>query len=545
MAPGFDNGFWGFGVAILDALGQAVDWVSESVAGMSVGSDGVQVSLTWNKPADMDLSVTDPNGLWIDFEQRLAGSGALDLDSNALCVIDNKNAENISWQPGKEPTGIYQVRVNLYDGCGQDLITWRLTARFCGKTETYTGTVLATDADKSGEGEVVTQFTVDCTQVVQGTVIREKIFDVSKPGIRELDFVPYAPIRVKTASGITTLAQGVTDNKGKYDLRFGNLDQGDYYLEVEASWVDPTTNEVRARVGEQSGSQAYRAQSEVISGAGEMVQTVNPRIHVEDKSGAFNILHGIRNGYSWVTKNASITKATSLGPLWGRWEMGKKSPGTDADAEGGSYQWQDAVFVNGFASMPTEWSDSAISHEFMHYVVSQLSFSPLPGGPHHIDKQIPPRLAFSEGLATAFGQDALGSSMYYNVTPNFSWNRDLEPGPGPASRGTLDDPNTPVNETGLHTGMVNEMAVGAILWDLLDPANEAYDKVQERQFTLAAVFEHLQGLTYTDRDNNGIELVDFVDALRTWCPTNIDSSLKCITEEFKFPYDYPAGVACK
>lgn len=103
------------------------------------------VSLEWDTQADVDLLVTDPEGIQIgpkdinSYEPPPPGEppdppdawqqgGILDLDSNSGCVIDGIRRENAVWtQP--PPSGHYVVHVALTRPCGEERASFRVTVR--------------------------------------------------------------------------------------------------------------------------------------------------------------------------------------------------------------------------------------------------------------------------------------------------------------------------------------------------------------------------------------------------------------------------------
>ena len=91
------------------------------------------LSLSWDRPVDLDLRVRTPSGKLVDHEHpstidqeepitaadlREDGVGLLDRDSNAACRIDGLNRENLIWRTAPEP-GAYLVYAGLSDACGQ------------------------------------------------------------------------------------------------------------------------------------------------------------------------------------------------------------------------------------------------------------------------------------------------------------------------------------------------------------------------------------------------------------------------------------------
>jgi hypothetical protein len=105
------------------------------------------VSLAWDTDADLDLHVVDGNGveIWARNPNSwlpVAGAppdpnawkqgGLLDADSNARCVIDGRDQENVVWQ-ATPPSGHYLVRVDTFSLCGQAGARWTVEARLEGK----------------------------------------------------------------------------------------------------------------------------------------------------------------------------------------------------------------------------------------------------------------------------------------------------------------------------------------------------------------------------------------------------------------------------
>jgi hypothetical protein len=112
--PGFD---WVIGVGSGDSIGA---YTIMPVSVIAVGTGDVQISLSWNTAADVDLHVVDPAGEEIFYAHRdSASGGALDLDSNAACGSDGPRNENITWPVGGAPDGTYAILVDYWSACDQ------------------------------------------------------------------------------------------------------------------------------------------------------------------------------------------------------------------------------------------------------------------------------------------------------------------------------------------------------------------------------------------------------------------------------------------
>jgi hypothetical protein len=96
------------------------------------------LSLSWDTPVNLDLIVQDPLGRTIGgavtaltADGGIPASSAaanvfLDRDSNANCVIDNIDREDIVWQTSP-PKGEYEVWVDLFSACHQAAVTFTVS----------------------------------------------------------------------------------------------------------------------------------------------------------------------------------------------------------------------------------------------------------------------------------------------------------------------------------------------------------------------------------------------------------------------------------
>jgi hypothetical protein len=90
-----------------------------NISAIEAAGGDIQVSVTWNTEADVDLHVVEPSGSEIYYGSPTSGSGGiLDIDANAACSTSSLTQENIGWNAGKAPSGTYIVRVDYWDSCG-------------------------------------------------------------------------------------------------------------------------------------------------------------------------------------------------------------------------------------------------------------------------------------------------------------------------------------------------------------------------------------------------------------------------------------------
>jgi hypothetical protein len=124
------------------------------VSVISVGTGDIQVNITWDSPADVDLHVIDPSGAEIYWAGKTSATGGqLDLDSNAGCSTDGPRAENIFWASGLiAPRGEYLVRVDHWSNCGAVLTNYVVTVNSKGKAPRVFQGVFTGKGDAGGKG---------------------------------------------------------------------------------------------------------------------------------------------------------------------------------------------------------------------------------------------------------------------------------------------------------------------------------------------------------------------------------------------------------
>jgi uncharacterized protein YfaP (DUF2135 family) len=118
-----------------------------TIASETPPSATLDVQLVWDTEADVDLHVTEPDGVTIwarninAYTPPPPGSsappgdpsqfGVLDQDSNASCVIDGRREENVYWTV-PPPHGHYVVHVDTWSLCGQPAARWHVAATMDG-----------------------------------------------------------------------------------------------------------------------------------------------------------------------------------------------------------------------------------------------------------------------------------------------------------------------------------------------------------------------------------------------------------------------------
>ncbi|MFO0683822.1 MAG: MopE-related protein [Sandaracinus sp.] len=82
-------------------------------------SGAVQITLSWDTGADIDLYVTDPSGFEINYAARESPTGGiLDHDARGACVPGTGTIENVYWSTPTPPRGEYYVALHYWGDCG-------------------------------------------------------------------------------------------------------------------------------------------------------------------------------------------------------------------------------------------------------------------------------------------------------------------------------------------------------------------------------------------------------------------------------------------
>ncbi len=150
-------------VSVQSATGDVSADASLPVASVVVGTGDLQISVSWDTPTDVDLVLLEPDSTLIYFADPLSDSGgALDLDSNANCELDNINNENITYENTIPPSGEYIIALSYYSACGVTGPTnYVVTLRYNGKTDTFSGVfVPADELNEDTEPTLITTFQI-------------------------------------------------------------------------------------------------------------------------------------------------------------------------------------------------------------------------------------------------------------------------------------------------------------------------------------------------------------------------------------------------
>ena len=255
----------------------------------------------------------------------------------------------------------------------------------------------------------------------------------------------------------------VTDANGKFEFRFcdddGFLnDELELYYRVCAEvWEGP--NKI-ARIEHTSERELYCWDSGAKDSEGGTVDfdVAVYRIN-QNQSQVFNIAHSLYWAWKYWNNNLGAGAPFFDRTVTVNWEGGKGNGSFYSDTRG-------VMVIAGDASSTDEWDDSVIMHEWGHFADHQFSCNQNPGGPH----TLPGNNTGMNGDKLSWGE---GFPDYYQSAA-----RTLMPGSGfPSFYIDVSGPTVDFEPTSNPVSQLNEGAVAALLWDVLDTANDGSDTI--------------------------------------------------------------------
>jgi hypothetical protein len=151
-------------------------------------SGSLQVTVTWDAAADVDLHLVEPNENEIFWAQPTSNTGGvLNVDSNPACFIDNINNENISYPNATPLTGEYIVRVDYFSSCSVERTNFVVTVNNNGQRNVFTGFFTGPgDFGADGAGREITRFTFtgNSAPSLRAPIFRRPGFEPSPEKIR-------------------------------------------------------------------------------------------------------------------------------------------------------------------------------------------------------------------------------------------------------------------------------------------------------------------------------------------------------------------------
>ena len=149
-------------VSAVDTGGAVGEPSCHVVINLPVDFGDVQVTVSWDTDADLDLHVADPTGHEVYFgADEVESGGVLDLFSGNCLRPDRRRNEHIAWSQGTPPPGRYEVRLSHYDSCDVEETSYVVRVYNHGTVSIFTGTFTGPGDDAArGTGRVITTFEV-------------------------------------------------------------------------------------------------------------------------------------------------------------------------------------------------------------------------------------------------------------------------------------------------------------------------------------------------------------------------------------------------
>ena len=148
-------------VSAVDSAGAVGQPTCHFVIGIPTDFSDVQVTVSWDTDADLDLHVADPTGHEVYFGSDEVESGGVLYPSSDGCEFDNIRNERIAWTAGTPPPGRYEVRLSHYLSCGAEETNYVVSVYNHGTVTTFTGTFTGPGEDNArGTGVMITTFHV-------------------------------------------------------------------------------------------------------------------------------------------------------------------------------------------------------------------------------------------------------------------------------------------------------------------------------------------------------------------------------------------------
>ena len=163
-------------ISVLAEDGTVTQVFTKEISYLVAGTGALQISLAFDNEKDVDLYVIRPDSLVIYYGNKGPGEydenyvysriWGLDIDSNAGCIIDSVNNENVFFPNGYVMSGTYQVWISMWSNCSpQERVThWGVTA-------TYQGNIIGVS---SGANPAAGVFAIDEPSCYLGEYIYEE-----------------------------------------------------------------------------------------------------------------------------------------------------------------------------------------------------------------------------------------------------------------------------------------------------------------------------------------------------------------------------------
>lgn len=315
--------------------------------------------------------------------------------------------------------------------------------------------------------------------VVCGRVTYDRVPSVYDPASESggLDFAHAAQLPVRDATVIVVqgdleIARGRTGDDGRYALSFSPSGDGPLAVVAFAQTATPavevrdnTDGGLRWGIGADIGT--GRTTKDLRATHGWTASGYAPDRRLAAPFAVLDTMNTAARAFLTVRPQAAFpplvvnwspanTPSDSIDPTRGDIGTSHFDPGSGQ------------IYVLGKEGADTDEFDKAvIAHEWGHFFEHYLSRSDSPGGPHAKGDALDPRLAFGEGYGDALASMVLADPIYADTlwqggdVVGFGW----------------DAETVPAGERDATPGVLSEMKVTRLLYDLYDGKNEPFDQV--------------------------------------------------------------------
>jgi len=534
-----------FRIALRDGRGRISPYQALTYNVIKVGGGDIQFTLAWDTIADLDIHIVDPYNCEIYYGSRTCtqSGGRLDLDANIGCS-SGPQTENVFWPEGGAPPGTYVAKINRFsDSCCQSTCSgghnYTMTINYCGRTEVYEGRIpygQSTTSSGAGSNNGIIVATIDnrnCALTAQGRVrYQDRVFDQTGFGAYRWKSVEGAFVELRELGTNVVLGTGVTDAKGDYLIPFSTSAAG-YLVAVKTRTNEADGLRDIKLYDHPKFKRIYEVTSApvILIGNDDDVIIQDVDITVNRAAGAFNIFDILRQSYDQVR----LATGRDLGELRAFWATGTDTTDTIYCStylyNNGVCTEVGSVSVQGKDTDRDEYDDMVIAREFFKFALNQLAKDSHPG--EEADgRRDDPRRSWTEGVATYFAADLLGSRYYVDSRPHAVYIvDDLEDMQSPFSVKTADN-------------LVSRYLVMSVLWDLSDSDNEDQDEVDRmRNAIYDVLFTHFHEANLGDRGPEGVDLTDFLDGwlCEGW---GMSDALVRLLDYYEYNYDFAGPSGC-
>ncbi len=336
--------------------------------------------------------------------------------------------------------------------------------------------------------------------------------DIGPGGLGAVRPAPLAGVTVELVSANGAVVDAtVTNEDGSFELAT-EIDGGS--LQVAALWSGPAG---QLTVSDQSGAEYEWA-------AAVLPRVTNDFVIGEaDSSGAASILATCGRGLLFAHEHLAGQGMPDVDVFW---ERGRTTPGGTSYQAWGADGVQVELWILGGPGDTDEYDESVLLHELGHALQVTHGWTYLIDGNAHDGVDTDPRLAWSEGSATLFGQVVLGDPLYLDSLED-----------GAAAFGVdLDnlDPSAFASPSAGMQQTLHEDLVSATGWKLFQLSGEGAGGADP-------IFSVLREWISPgfDRAASGADLVDFLDGHLCLNGSGDERALRTsLSDEWGFPYDF-------